>query len=220
MPCRPASGLSDHRRLGDLALAGVLFFVLACIAAQLLRPDLDWLRAPLSFYLLGDYGWMLRTGYFALGTALMLLGLGYYRTLAHSARSGATLMLFCLAGVSLDVTAMAGSDTVAGRLSVEEAVHGIAASLAFLCVTTAMMLQAWRLRADARWQRRFATAFSLALLCFVAMWTHALWRDAPRGLSQKIVVALILLWLAMAAWWLRRATTLPELAEPQPEDRP
>lgn len=195
----------SHRRLGDLAFAGVAVFAFTCLAAQFLRSDLDWARAPLSFYLLGEYGWVVRGAYFILGVALVLLGWGYYRTLSAPARSSTPLLLFCFAGVSLDITALADSHTGDGPLSWEGVVHGLAATVAFLCVTSAMLLQAWRLRADAVWRRRFATAFSLAVLCFVAMWVHALWRDAPRGLTQKIVILLILAWLAMAAWWLRSA---------------
>jgi hypothetical protein len=30
-----------------------------------------------------------------------------------------------------------------------------------------------------------------------------LWRDAPRGLTQKVEIAMILLWLGLAANWLR-----------------
>ena len=47
----------DTRRLGTLSLTAVILFATVCFAAQVLRSDLDWLRAPLSFYLLGEYGW-------------------------------------------------------------------------------------------------------------------------------------------------------------------
>lgn len=194
----------EPRRLGTASLAAVAIFAAVCIAAQVLRSDLDWLRAPLSFYLLGEYGWIVKAAYFALGAAMMLLGLGYYRALNVSARSGAPLLLFVVAGIALDVTAIANSDLQRGSYSLHGFIHGLSASTAFLCVTVAMLLQAVRLRGDPAWRARFATAFMLAAVGFVAMWVHALWRDAPRGLTQKIVIALILVWLALAAAWLRR----------------
>jgi hypothetical protein len=202
------------RRFGDFALAGVASFAIVCLTVQFARSDLDWLRAPLSFYLLGDYGVMVKGAYFVLGTALVLLGLGYYRALAVAARSGAPLLLFVSAGVSLDVVAVADSDLRPGSASLEAFVHGLAANTAFLCVTTAMLLQAWRLRADALWRGRFASAFTLAVASFVAMWVHVLWREAPRGLTQKIVIALILTWLGLAAWWLRRDTAASTVVLP------
>lgn len=196
----------DPRRIGTLSLAAVMLFALVCFAAQVVRSDLDWLRAPLSFYLLGEYGWVVKSVYFALGAALILVGLGYYRALTVSARSGAPLLLFVVAGLALDVTALADSSVRPDTYSLEAFVHGLAANTAFLCVTVAMLLQSARLRGDAAWQQRAAMAFTLAAVCFVALWVHVLWREAPRGLTQKIVILLILSWLALASSWLRRGT--------------
>lgn len=194
----------DTRRIGTLALSAVMLFAVVCFAAQVMRTDLDWLRAPLSFYLLGDYGWAVKSVYFALGAALILIGLGYYRALTASARSGAPLLLFVVAGLALDVTALADSSTQPGAYSLEAFVHGLAANTAFLCVTVAMLLQSARLRGDAAWRQRAVMAFMLAAVCFAALWVHVLWREAPRGLTQKVVIVLILGWLALASTWLRR----------------
>jgi hypothetical protein len=194
----------DDRRLGSLALTAVILFAVVCFTAQLLRSDLDWQTAPLSFYLLGEYGWVVKSAYFVLGAGLILLGWGYYRTLALAARSGAPLLLFVTAGIALDVVAIADSDLRPGSVSLEAFVHGLAANTAFLCVTVAMLLQSARLRKDAAWRRRAAVAFTLASFCFVSLWVHVLWHGAPRGLTQKVVIVLILAWLALAAAWLRR----------------
>lgn len=207
----------ESRHMGALALAGVAAFTLVCVAAHYLRSDIDWIRAPLSFYLLGKFGWLVKSAYFMLGASLILLGVGYYRVLGVPARSGAPLLLFVMAGLALPVTALADSSSGTGARTLEMLVHGVAAATAFLCATTAMMLQAWRLRADVRWRGRFALAFALAAASFVAMWAHALWREAPRGLSQKLVIAMILAWLAMAAWWLRKADRLEIALDRSPE---
>lgn len=197
----------DTRRLATLVLAGVLVFVAVCMATQLLRSDLDWQRAPLSFYLVGAYGVWLQGAYLVLASALALLGAGYYAALPPQARSAAPLLLFVLAALALGVTALAETDRPQLPPTFEGYVHGIAAPTAFLCVTTAMLLQSWRFRGDPRWRPRFTSAFGLAVACFVAMWVHALWREAPRGLSQKLVIAAIVAWLVLAALWLRRAGT-------------
>lgn len=191
------------RRMGSLALAGVAVFASTCTAAQFARTDLNWVRAPLSSYLRGDYGWGVKAAYFALSAALVLLGLGYYRTLAAAARSGAPLLLFAAAAIALDVTALAESGSRSGPRGLEAFVHNLAAATAFLTVTTAMLLQSWRFRADARWRHRFAVAFTLAIVCFAALWWHALLVESSRGLTQKTVIALIVAWLALAAHWLR-----------------
>lgn len=192
------------RRLATGALAGVSVFALMCVVVQFLRPELDWRQAPMSFYLLGPYGIWLQVAYCALGCALVLLAAGYYRALQPQARSGAPVLLFVMAGLALCVTAIADSNLPQREPTLQGWLHGTAAQAAFLCVTTAMLLQSWRMRADAHWRPRFARAFVLAVVAFVAIWVLALWRDAPRGLAQKAVIALIVWWLAMAAGWLRR----------------
>lgn len=198
------------RRLGTGALAGVLVFLLVCTAVQGLRADLDWIAAPLSFYLVDAYGLWVRLAYSALSLSLAAIGIGYYQALSPQARSGAPLLLFVMAAAALATTAWAETNRPWLAPTFEGYVHGIAAQAAFLCTTVAMLLQSWRLRGDAQWRERFAIAFGLALAGFAAMWVHALWREAPRGLGQKVVVVLILLWLGLAAAWLRRSGRAPE----------
>jgi hypothetical protein len=188
--------------LGRIALAGLLFFILVAVAVQRLRGDLEWQDAPLSFYLLDAYGHWLQAAYAVLAIALCALGAGYYRALDARQRSAAPWLLFTAAGIGLCVTALAH---LPGRApTLEGFVHGVAAQAAFLCVTVAALLQSWRLRADPRWRRRFAPAFALALAGFAAIWVDALWHGMPRGLEQRLVIALILAWLLLAASWLRR----------------
>ncbi|GAB3332234.1 DUF998 domain-containing protein [Marilutibacter aestuarii] len=196
----------DHdlsARLGGTALAGIGAFAACATAAQWLRADLDWQQVPLSFYLVGPYGAWVQGAYLALALALVLLGLGWYRALSAAARSAAPLLLFVVAAVALAVTALAETGRLGQPPRLEALVHGLAAQTAFLCVTVAMLLQAWRLRGDPVWRHRFAGAFALALLAFIGLWVHALWREAPRGLTQKLEILLILAWLALSAAALR-----------------
>ncbi len=195
--------LLHPRHLGGVALVAIVLFAVACTTAQGLRSDLDWVRAPLSFYLLGEYGWLVKGAYFALAAALVSLGIGYYRALAYTARSGAPRLLFVTGGAALAVTAVAEAGPGSGD-SLETVIHVVAAGMAFLCVTVAMLLQSVRMRHDTAWRGRFLLAFCLGAACFAAMWIHALWREVPRGLSQKVVIALILAWLGLAAWWLQQ----------------
>lgn len=187
------------------ALAGMFAFLATGIAAQCLRPDLDWVRVPNSFYLIGPWGGMVRAGYYAMAAALVLLGASAYHSLSRQARSAAPLLLFTAAGAALALTALATTDTWNRPPTLHGYVHGVAAQAAFLCTTTAMLLQAWRLRGDPRWRRWFRPAFAYASLCFALLWVQALWRALPRGLSQKALIVLILGWLMAAAWRLLRA---------------
>jgi len=195
---------STSRALGNIALAGLLVFSIVAVAVQVLRSDLDWMDAPLSFYLLDAYGHWLQAAYIVLASALAALGAGYYLALRDERRSAAPWLLFVCAGIGLCATALAHSNLPGRAPTLEGFVHGIAAQTAFLCVSVAMLLQSWWLRANPRWRPRFAPAFALALACFAGIWVDALWHGMPRGLEQRLVIALILAWLLLAANWLRR----------------
>jgi hypothetical protein len=202
------------RQFGLAGGTGVCAFLLVCASAQMLRTDLDWLRAPLSFYLIGPHALWVRGAYFALATALLALGVGYYRALSPRARSAAPLLLFACGSLGLVVTALAETNTYLSPPTLEGFIHGVAAQTAFLCTTTAMLLQSWRLREDPLWRPRFVAAFALAAFCFIALWVQTLWRDVPRGLTQKLLILAILYWLGLAASWLRKSPAPRAAAAP------
>jgi hypothetical protein len=205
--------IAPHRhdraaRLGAIAFGGALAFALVCLAVQFARSDLDWTTAPLSFYLVGAYGPLVKAVYVALGAALVALGFGF-RAARVPERARIAPALFALGGIALVVTAFAESATRSGTASLEARIHGLAAMTAFLSVTLAMLWQSLRLRGDADWRARFPTALPLAVLAFLALLAHALLRVGPRGVSQKAVIVLILAWLAIGAWRLRTAPVRP-----------
>jgi hypothetical protein len=193
------------RPFGSVALVGLLLFIVVAVVVQCLRTDLDWMNAPISFYLLGTHGHWLQAAYVVLAVALVSLGAGYYVALRDGPRSVAPILLFTCAGIGLCVTALEHSNLPGHAPTLDGFVHGTAAQTAFLCVTVAMLLQSWWLRYHARWRARFPLAFTWALLCFTAIWVDALWRGMPRGLEQRLVIVLIVAWLVVAASWLTKA---------------
>ena len=192
------------RALGAVALLGVATFAAVCTAVQFLRTDYNWLGVPLSFYVIGPYGGMVEAGYLALAPGLAALGAGWYFALDRGARSVAPMLLFILSAIALGVTAVEITDVPGGPHTLHGRIHVLAAVATFLSVTVAMLLQSWRLRRDPRWHPRFLSAFPLACIAFIALWADALVKAIPRGLGEKVVIALILLWLWRAAWWLVR----------------
>lgn len=202
-PAPRAAAAAWVRPLAAGVQVACVAFLLIALALQFLRQDLDWVRTPLSFYLIGPHGPLLQGAYGLLSLGLVGLGASAYRSGAPHARSAAPLLLFTVAGIALAVTALAETPFPGRAPTLQGLVHGWAAQTAFLCVTVAMLLQAWRWRADPGFRQRFAAAFWLAVLGFLALWVHVLVRDLPRGASQKAVIALIGLWLVLAAGWIR-----------------
>lgn len=191
---------------GGIALLGVAVFAAVSIAVQFLRPEYNWIGMPLSFYAIGPYGHLLQAAFCVLAIGLAALGCGWYLALDRRARSAAPPLLFSVAAIALVVTAFAVADVPKAPATLHGATHVVAAATTFLCVTVAMLLQSWRLRLDPRWRRHFRSAFALAAIAFVALWTAARVRPIPRGLGEKVVIALILAWLWRASWWLVRSS--------------
>lgn len=188
---------------GALAVAGVEFFLGVAIVLQYLRADLDWVKTPLSFYLLGPRSGWLITAYFMLAASILLVGLGFHRELVPEARSGLTLLLFAVSALCVCIVALAHTDLPGGMLHTPEGqLHNAAAILAFVCVAAGMLLQAWQLRHDPRWRKRHHRALLLALLTLAVLLVYTLLPWLPRGALQKSAILLIVLWLLMTGRWL------------------
>lgn len=189
--------------IGRLALIGVLYFFLIATVLQFLRPDYSFMGTPLSFYLLGPYSGWLHSAFYALAAAIALLGAGCYLSCAPAARTGGTPALFFLGATGVLVTAIFRTDTN-GTPTLHGIIHILAASVAFLCVSAAMLVQSWRFRQDPRWQAHFRPAMELAVFEFIVLWWYALFHYPARGFMEKMTILLILLWLGLAAWWLQQ----------------
>ena len=183
------------RRAHHIAMASLAVFVTASVALHLLRPELDPVASQMSLYLIGEWGPLLQIAYVALGVGMVALGWALREAHAPQARSAAALLLFVLAGMSLSITAYAWMDMPGVDRSLEGWIHGVSAQSAFLFATIGMAVQALGFLRDPAWRRTARWALPWALLCFASVWILAAWREAPRGLAQKSVIALILGWV-------------------------
>lgn len=180
---------------GICALAALTLFAATGLALQWLRTDLDWTAATLSLYLHGPGGLALRVAYCVLASAIAGLALALYLDESPGSRRGLPLALFIVAGLGLCAVAIGDSYLPQAAPLLASLVHGLSAQTAFLCVSAAMLLQAWQFRTDARWRRQFRFSWYWAWLTFAALWLHVGWRASPRGLGQKLVIAMVLIWL-------------------------
>lgn len=190
----------------------LLAFSLIAIALQFARDDLDWVRATLSLYLHGPYGLLLRVAYCLLAMAIAALGVMLYRQAGGPARRGLPAALFVVAGLALATVAIGDSWLPQHAPLLAPLLHGLAAQTAFLCVTVAMLLQAWCFGRDPCWQHQHRLAWWWAWVAFAGLWLHVLWRDSPRGLGQKLVIATVVGWLLLVALasWRRSRKETPE----------
>jgi hypothetical protein len=190
---------------GWIALTSLAFAVTAGVL-QIARSDLDPTLMPLSIYLIGPGGFWLRGAYYLMASALACLAWSSYRVTNSRLRSGLGSALFVVAAITLPVVAatVLYKDTPSENLA--RLLHGEAAQTTFLCLVVGMLLLSTRWLRDARMQRSRHAGVVLAWLAFVQMWTLALWKGLPPGLTQKALIVLILLWLAWVARQLWRAS--------------
>ncbi|MGH8234263.1 MAG: DUF998 domain-containing protein [Rhodanobacteraceae bacterium] len=198
-------GDSLTRALGAIALIGVAIITIVCLAVQFLRTDLDWVTVQMSLYVNGPYGGLVRASFFAPAPALIALGVGWYLALRKQARCIVSLALFVTAAIALCFVGGFAADATAQAVTVHGAIHEWAAFATFVCATSAMALQSWWLRLDPNWRGHFPSAFGVAAIAIVYFWVYALFKPIPRGLGEKGVIALVLLWMWRAAWWLVRS---------------
>jgi len=190
------------------ALAAVVAFALVCTAVQFLRSDLAPANAPLSMYLTGDFGGIVRAVYYMLAVGLIALAWATFRASDTTHRSEAPALLFVAAGVALIPVAATAPLSIDGpHADFARFVHGVAAQTTFLCVTVAMLLQSVRWWRDASFANGRLARLILAALAFAALWVNVLNRQWPRGLVQKALIVMILIWLGAAAW--QAARVLP-----------
>lgn len=212
---------SAARRRG--AMAGLLAalvgsgFLLLVLALQFVRGDLAWVDAQLSLYLHGPYGLLLRSAYCVLALSMVALAVGLQRALAAAARSATVLGLFCAAGIGLASVAIGDSWLPQLAPAFALPVHLVSAQAAFLCVIAAVLLQSWYFRRDPAWQRHAVLARMLAVAAFIVLAWHVGVSGAPRGLSQKLAIVLIVAWLIVTGWRLWRPVVAG--AAPQPASR-
>lgn len=209
-PSRPpppdAGVMSPHllRALRLLPLLALLAFVAIAILVHWLRDDLSLMNDHMSMYLFGPWGHLLQLAYCLLAAAMVLLCLGIRMTFAPPARNRVPMLLVGLAATALCVTAFAWMDIGRPMMTVEGIAHGISAQATFLCATSALLLLAWRMRADAWWRRQVRWILPWATTCFVLVWMLALTQGIPRGLAQKLVILVVLGLLLMLSLCLRR----------------
>jgi hypothetical membrane protein len=187
-------------------MLGVGWLVAALVALHFLDSDLSVTDTYTSDYALGDYGWLMRSAFFAVGVGTVAIGLGLRETLAPGKRVTASVVLFLIAGVAFLVGGIFNTDpTGVTDLSATGTVHVLASAVLFL----SLLVSAWFLRGvfkrDPSWQW-----FSKAQLGFAVAYTAALIvsfatpEGGTVGLTQRIGIAVLMAWLATLGWSIRR----------------
>ena len=187
----------------------VFAFAAVCGGAQFWRTDLDPIAVPLSIYLTGPGGFYVRTVYDLMGLALLAFAAGSYAATSARQRSVLASLLFAAPGLLLPIVAATELFKGSGFENLAALIHGLAAQATFLTLSFGMLLLSSRWRRDPSLNASHRTGWMLAWLATFVMWLQAFLPELPHGLMQKLLIALILLWLAWGARQLLRAPQAP-----------
>ncbi len=186
-----------------LALLGPLVFLCTAITVQALHPRYDWVRAPLSFYLSGPHGPWLQAAYAFLAAAISAQAWLSWRGERAGVLNTAALMLFFGGAIALVITAVFPGGSPAGAVQpFEHRLHALSALLAFGLTGLGLLL-----RGALDWSRGERMFLPLALLAVGCLLLHVFVRELPRGASQKLTIALYLLWLWLHGWRVPKGLT-------------
>jgi hypothetical membrane protein len=180
------------------------------------REDISALAA-----LDAQHAWIMIGGIIALGLGLIALGLGLANAIDDGASAKVGPLLLVLAGLSFAVAGPARNDcsselqsckerVAAGDVSWHHNVHDLVGVAAFLPLIIAPFVLARAFRADRRWSdlRRYSLvtgALAFALLLVALAETFEGWN----GLVQRVLLAVLLLWIAVLGTRLARPRTRP-----------
>jgi hypothetical membrane protein len=141
-------------QLAVVAIAGVIYFVVAVVVLHILRPDYDPARRVISNYAVGPYGFLMTIAFLAPAMSQFGLALGLYRGMAIGSRSRIGMMLLGIAGLGDLLSAIFPTDVTPNDTPVTTigVIHILAGVIGFLCLLVAMFLLSRRFKQDMRWQ--------------------------------------------------------------------
>lgn len=187
-----------------LALIGPLIFLVTAVTVQASHPSYDWVLAPLSFYLSGPHGLWLQSAYAFLAAAISAQAWLSWRGERTGVLNTAALLLFFGGAIALVVTAVFPGGSPAGTVPpFEHHLHVLSALLAFGLTGLGLLL-----RGALDWARGERVFLPLALVAVGCLLLHVFVRELPRGVSQKLTIALYLLWLGLHGWRAQHAVAV------------
>jgi hypothetical membrane protein len=195
---RVEGGAARARIARRILLICAVYYLVAAIALQLLKPEFDPRVRFMSEYVFGPYGWLMTTTFFVLGLGVLAVveGLRGVHDSSPSARVGLGLLTVVAVAVCLAGVFKAGIP------------HLAAGAVAFPGIVMATLLLSVSFRQAPAWQAIHVASVSLALGMLAALVPMVADVGVP-GLLQRAFLFLFLVWLSVVAQQLVRASKGP-----------
>lgn len=185
------------------AAAPVCFFAVMMILG-LVTPGYDWLARLASELSLGPLGWIMIANFIALGVVELALAAALGRTIGDRASGRVATAAAGLIGAAFVVAGVCVTDParlVSGAHTWHGVVHALMAVVIFFIATPVAGLAAAR---RLRHRRGFARYSALTAVGTPALLVATFLSRSLPGLTERIVIAVILAWLTSLALQLHR----------------
>jgi hypothetical protein len=193
-------------RIATFAIVGIAYFLIAVLALHFLRPDYNPIRRLVSEYAVGPYAFLMTSAFFGLSWGSLALVIGLSQAVSRTWRSW--LGLFFLGTWAVGIT-IAGIFPAGSKNAFTSAsIHELASILSFFSLVIAALLLSWYFKQDEKWSSFHRPALILSGLMLLAL-IGFFWfvNTAYAGLSQRIFIAMVLMWLLLTASRLRYVAT-------------
>jgi hypothetical membrane protein len=162
------------------------YYVIVIIVLHILEPEFDPRFRFMSEYALGDYGWLMTTTFFVLGSAPFVTAIGL-RNVYQSSRS---------IRIGLGLLVIAGMFIWLAGVFRDSIPHLLAGVVAFPTMVMAVLLLSWTFRRAAGWQTIYQVALFIGLAMLAMLFLMVADLGMP-GLQQRVFIFLFLLWLSI-----------------------
>ena len=185
-----------------LTIAGIALYVVLDVIAQTLPPHYSPIRQAESDLAVGPYGWIMTVNFVNRGLFSAALFVALWHVLRPSLR---TRLGFTLAGIwtiGAFLLAMFPTDISGSEHTLHGKLHLAIAFLAFISIPVAEWLLSRSLADDPQWAHLGDRATALAILPGGGFIILLIGARAPAigGLTERIFLATVLLWMLAVAW--------------------
>ncbi len=200
---------NTQRALGNFVVVGVVLYFVLILILHLLRPDSNPARHFLSEYAVGPFAVLGTIVFYVMALTAAALTLGLLFAVNRSTWLYVSSFFLILVSVAFVTSAIFPTDVnpkggppIAHTQS--GAIHDLAGLFVFLGLVIASLTLPWALKRDATWRASFNRALLLGLLILGLFFAFFALPWAWKGLGQRAMVFVVLIWLLTNGLQLRR----------------
>ncbi len=186
------------------------YFVVVLVLLHGLRPDYTPVDHMISDYAVGRLGWVMTTAFVAVALGCLTLGLGMAVAGPKSLPGRAAVLLLWVATLGLLATATFPTDLETAATTTTGNIHtaSFLVNVVSLILCALLFAVSFHQSEDWRGYRWIGSGLAIALLAaFIAQFL-TLHRGAPYGLTNRLFVAVLMVWFLATTRQLRRIAIL------------